>query len=234
MVIFNKQTRLKNFIKGISVVLIYFIVSFFRTVPLSLLNIDYNTLSTFAKEFYNIATEVALLGIIFIIFSEQYKKAWDDLKQNHRKYFSDNLKFYLRGVILMMGANALIAVLGGSMSENESSIRDQFAIAPIYTYISAVFLAPILEESVFRLSFRNMFENNFLFIVISGLVFGGLHLISGVNMELFFLYVISYCSFGIIFAYMLTKTNNIFVSMGFHLMHNGILMSLQVFLLLFG
>ncbi len=68
MVIFNKQTRLKNFIKGISVVLIYFIVSFFRTVPLSLLNIDYNTLSTFAKEFYNIATEVALLGIIFIIF----------------------------------------------------------------------------------------------------------------------------------------------------------------------
>ena len=134
----------------------------------------------------------------------------------------------------MMGANALIAVLGGSMSENESSIRDQFAIAPIYTYISAVFLAPILEESVFRLSFRNMFENNFLFIVISGLVFGGLHLISGVNMELFFLYVIAYCSFGIIFAYMLTKTNNIFVSMGFHLMHNGILMSLQVFLLLFG
>lgn len=234
MVIFNKQTRLKNFIKGISVVLIYFIVSFFRTVPLSLLNIDYNTLSTFAKEFYNIATEVALLGIIFIIFSEQYKKAWDDLKQNHQKYFSDNLKFYLLGVILMMGANALIAVLGGSMSENESSIRDQFAIAPIYTYISAVFLAPILEESVFRLSFRNMFENNFLFIVISGLVFGGLHLISGVNMELFFLYVIAYCSFGIIFAYMLTKTNNIFVSMGFHLMHNGILMSLQVFLLLFG
>ncbi|MEI3508041.1 MAG: hypothetical protein V8R01_02760 [Bacilli bacterium] len=134
---------------------------------MSLLNIDYNTLSTFAKEFYNIATEIVLLGIIFIMLIEQYKKAWDDLKQNHRKYFSDNLKFYLLGVILMMGANALIAVLGGSMSENKSSIRDQFAIAPIYTYISAVFLAPILEESVFRLSFRNMFENNFLFIVIS-------------------------------------------------------------------
>ncbi len=233
MVIFNNKTRLKNFIKGFSIVLLYFLVSFFRTAPLTLLNIDYDSMSILAKECYNLATELALIAVIVIVFFKQYKAAWNDLKKNHRKYFSDNLRLYLLGVILMMSANALIAVLGGAMSENESSIRDQFAVAPIYTYISAVFLAPILEESIFRLSFRNMFENNFLFIVISGVVFGGLHLISGVSMDLLFLYVIAYCSFGVIFAYMLTKTNNIFVSTGFHLMHNGILMSLQVFLLLF-
>ena len=133
----------------------------------------------------------------------------------------------------MFGSNALINVLGGGISGNEEAIRSQFDTAPVFTFVSAVFLAPILEEGIFRLSFRNVFKNNFLFILVSGLVFGGLHLIAGVNMNLFALYLISYCSFGVVFAYMLVKTNNIFVSTGFHLMHNGVLMALQVILFMF-
>ena len=133
----------------------------------------------------------------------------------------------------MMMANALINLAGGGISGNEESIRKQFEIAPIFTYISAVFLAPVLEESIFRLSFRNIIENKYIFIIISGLVFGGLHLISGIDsLTLLPLYLIAYCSFGFIFAYMFIKTNNIFVSMGFHLMHNGILMSLQFLIFL--
>lgn len=234
MVEHTSKTRLTNFIKGMCIIGMYFIISFFRNVPLELLHINYDVLSLLAKELYSISIEIFMLAIIFITYEEQFKKAWDDLKQNHMKYFSDNFKFYLLGLFLMFGSNALINALGGGMSGNESAIRDQFELAPIFTYISSVFLAPILEESIFRLSFRNIFKNNILFIVISGLVFGSLHLLAGVDMNLLFLYLISYCSFGIIFAYMFVKTNNIFVSMGFHLMHNGILMSLQLLLFIFG
>lgn len=233
MVQFNNQTRLNNFIKGILIVAIYFIVSFYKNAPLVLLHIDYNTLSTLYKEIYSISIEIILLGIIFYTFKDQYKKAFEDLKKNHWKYFSSNFKYYLLGLFLMMSANILINLLGGGMSGNEESIRNQFQIAPIFTYISAVFLAPVLEESIFRLSFRNMIENKYIFIIISGLVFGGLHLISGIDsLSLLPLYLVAYCSFGFIFAYMFVKTNNIFVSMGFHLMHNGILMSLQFLLFL--
>jgi len=80
----------------------------------------------------------------------------------------------------------------------------------------------------------NFFKNNILFILASGFVFGGLHLTGMLDSNLFFLYLVSYSAMGIVFAYMLTKTNNIFVPMGFHFMHNGILMSLQTFILLFG
>lgn len=231
---FNDKTRINNLIKGICIIAMYFIFSFFKTLPLEIFHISYDNLSLVAKELYSVSLEVMMLVIIFAVFEDQLKKAWQDLKQNHMKYFTSNFKYYLLGLLLMFGSNALINILGGGISGNETAIRDQFEMAPIFTYVSAVLLAPILEESIFRLSFRNVFKNNFLFIIASGLVFGSLHLLAGVDMNLLALYLISYCSFGVIFAYMLVKTNNIFVSMGFHLMHNGILMSLQMLLFLFG
>lgn len=229
----EEKTRIINITKGLSVVTIYFLFSIFSTLPLNLLHINYDNLPLLIKEIYSFSTELIMLIIIFLIFKKQFKTAWQDLKKNHLNYFSKYFKFYILGIFLMISANALINILGGQMSGNETAIRDQFSLAPIYTFCSAVFLAPLLEETVFRLAFRNIFKNNFIFIVSSGLIFGSLHLLSGISLQFLPLYLVSYCSFGFIFAYMLAKTNNIFVPIGFHTMHNGILMSLQVFLLLF-
>ncbi len=234
MVTFEKDARIKNIIKGILVIFIYFFVSLFRDLPLELLGLHYDSLDVLWKEIYSIGSEVLLILIIFFIFKEQFKKAFDDLRKNHLSYFTGNFKYYLLGVIIMMLANSLILILGGDTSDNETAIRGQFTDYPIYTFIAAVFLAPILEESVFRLSFRNIFKNNLLFILASGLIFGGLHLTGMLDSNLFALYLVAYSAMGIAFAYMITKTNNIFVTMGFHFMHNGILMSLQTFILLFG
>lgn len=232
MVEFTKKTRIKNIIKGISVIFLYFFISIFETLPLALLGINYNDLNTLIKEIYNLGIELILILSIYLILKDEIKSAIKDIKVNHIKYFSNNLKYYLLGVGSMMAANYLIMILGGDISENESSIRSQFDTNPIYTYISAVILAPILEESVFRLGFRNIFKNKFLFVLISGFVFGSLHLIGNFNNPLIFLHLIAYCGCGVAFAYMLAKTNNILVSMGFHFMHNGILMSMQVLLML--
>lgn len=234
MVTYDQKDRYINMLKGISVIVLYFTVSLFKTLPLALLNINYNNLSLLTKEIYSISIEVLMIVAIFLIFKKQFKNAFNDLKKNHLKYFQSNFKYYLLGVIIMMISNSLIMMLGGSSSDNENAVRSQFELAPIYTFISAVILAPIVEESVFRLSFRNIFKNNILFIAISSFIFGSLHLLGMFNHELFFLYLTAYCSVGVAFAYIMAKTNNIFVSMGLHFMHNGLLLSLQLFVLLFG
>jgi len=83
-------------------------------------------------------------------------------------------------------------------------------------------------SAIFRQSFRNLFQNKWLFIIISGLVFGGMHVFTGNNIsKLDLLYLIPYSAPGMAFAYMLYKTDNIFVSMGFHMLHNGIMIALQ-------
>ena len=213
-------------------IIIFFAFSLFKTAPFNLLHINYANLSTTFKEIYSISIEIIIIAIIILLFKKQYKNALIDLKQNHLKYFKENFKYYLMGVIAMMSANYLIAFLGGEMSNNETEIRDMFNTFPLYTYISAVFLAPLLEESVFRLSFRNIFKNKWLFIIASGLIFASLHLLGTLNNPLIFLHLIAYSGCGIAFAYIMAKTNNIFVSMGFHFMHNGILMSMQLLVLI--
>ncbi len=224
---------LKYILKGALVIFIYFFFSYTQTLPFEILHINTNELPSIIKIIYTLAVELLMMSIIFYIFEEEYKKAFKDIKKNHMKYFNQNLKYYIIGLIVMMGANIFINILGGGLSTNETAIRNEFTSFPIYTFISAVILAPLLEESVFRLSFRSIFKNDFLFITVSSLVFGGLHLLTNPLNELFPLYLLSYSSCGIAFAYMLKKTNNIFTSTFFHFMHNGLILALQTFIFIF-
>lgn len=228
----NNKT-LTNILKGLAGIIIYFSVSIFKSVPLYALGINPAKLPLTVQNIYSIFMELLIIISIYMMFRKDIHRCIKEIKKNNLKYFTKYLKVYILALIVMMVSNVIINTLGGGASENEAIIRETFKQIPIFTFISAVFLAPVLEELVFRKCFRAIFQNNFLFITISSLVFGGLHLIGMPFDELFPLYLISYCSCGVAFAYMYVKTNNIFVSMGFHFMHNGILMAMQTFLLMF-
>lgn len=233
MITRTKENNLKYILKGLSVIFVYFFFSIFQSLPFDILNINVNNLPSLLKIIYSLTIEILMICIIFFIFDKEFKMAFNDLKKNHLSYFNKYLKYYILGLIVMMVSNIFINIFDGGLSANETIIRNEFASFPIYIFISAVILAPLLEESVFRLGFRSIFKNDFLFITISSLIFGGLHLINTPINELFPLYLLSYCSCGIAFACMLQKTNNIFVSMAFHFMHNGLIISLQTFIFIF-
>ena len=75
--------------------------------------------------------------------------------------------------------------------------------------------------------------NKILFIIISGIIFGGLHVITGFSSPIDLLYLIPYCAPGFAFAYILADSDNIFIPISLHFMHNGILIALQFMLLIF-
>lgn len=233
MITRTKENDLKYCLKGAATIFIYFFFSICQNFPFIVLHINVSELPSYITILYSLAVELLMISLILFIFDKEIKTAFQDLKKNHLKYFNKYLKYYVISVIVMMAANIFINILGGGMSTNETTIRNEFQIFPLYTFISAVILAPLLEECVFRLGFRSIITNNFLFITISSLVFGSLHLMGTPINELLPLYLLSYCSCGIAFAYMLTKTNNIFVSMFFHFMHNGLILALQTFMLIF-
>ena len=213
--------------------MLYFLVSRFKNLPFVLLKINIEDIPENSYNFYSIALEIMMLVLIYYTFEKEIKLAIKDLKENHQEYFDKYFKVYLIGITFMILSNILIGKLGGGISENESAIRDEFKLFPIYTYISAVFLAPFVEEFIFRLGFKAMINNKIIYIITSGLIFGSLHLIGTKIDYLLPIYLISYCSCGWAFAYIMTKSNNILISTAFHVMHNGLLISLQFFLLLF-
>lgn len=234
-----KEKNLKGFLggfwKGVGVVSAYFILNELQLLPIALSGINYETIPLTLKVIYLLSYEVLLISIICLILNKEIRTAIQDIKQNHIKYFGKYFKYWLYALIIMFTTNLIInQISGGQIAGNEETIRNMFSQAPIYIFISSVFLAPVLEELVFRQGFRKIFSNDIVFIIISGLVFGGLHVVGNLNEWYDILYLIPYCTPGFIFAYILTKTNNIFVPMGIHFLHNGIIMSLQVLLLVLG
>lgn len=228
----NKEYIIKA-LKAGAALFLYFVLSNLQALPFILLNIDTSTLSQTFRIFYSLFYEIFLLMIILLLFLDDLKKAYSDLKKNHKKYFSSCFKYWIIGLLVMMFSNLILQKFStNGIAGNEQTINELFEVSPLYIWVSAVLIAPFMEELLFRQGIRNIFKNDILFILISGIFFGSLHVIGNVQNFWDFLYIIPYSSLGIAFAYMLYKTKNIFVTIGFHFMHNGILMALQFLILL--
>ena len=225
----NKKT-----LTGIGVFLLYFFVSQFQGLPFWILNIDTAAIPEVLKAIYVCAVQILLVISIIYIYRQDIKNNLEDLKKNHQTYFKKYLKYWFLALGLMMVANSIILISEpNSIAGNEEAVREMFNSMPIYTFISAVIIAPFLEELVFRKSFRDMFSNNLLFIILSWLKFGAFHVIGSFETLFDLIYIIPYSIPGFVFAYTLSKSKNIFVPIGLHFLHNGILMALQTFLMLF-
>lgn len=221
-------------LKGIAAFLIYFLVSELQALPFLILGIDINSLSSFVTSTYTIIIELIIILSIFLLFKDYIIKCFKDLKKNHKIYFKKYFKYWFLMYGLMLVTNAIILfVFDGTGPNNQDIINEMFAKNPIYVFILSVILAPIIEEFAFRLSFKAIFKNKYLFIITSGLLFGSFHVLPLFENMVDLLYIIPYSIPGFIFAYTLYKSDNIFVPMGLHLFHNGLSMSLQILLLLF-
>ena len=231
----KKKTNTKLILKGIGAFLIYFLISQFAAIPFYLLGIDLETIPTIIKCIYTIIIELIIILLIFLLFKDYIIKCFNDFKENHKKYFKIYFKYWFIILGLMALSNGLIMLIDSSATaNNQNAVNELFKQLPVYTFVLSVFLAPIIEEFAFRLSFRAVFKNKYLFIFFSGILFGAFHVIGSFENLVDLLYIIPYSIPGWIFAYTLQKSDNIFVPMSLHFLHNGILMSIQVFILLFG
>lgn len=224
---------INQFSLGIAIILSYFLLPNIEYLVVYLAN-GY-TFSTTISAILSILIELLTISVIILLFHKKLEKDFVDLKKHHKEYFSKYFKYYLIGLGVMYISNAfLIFGLKNGIAGNEETIRTMLNSHPIYVYISAVLIAPSMEELVFRGGIRNIITNDKLFIIASGLIFGGLHLLGNINTFIDLLYIIPYSSLGIAFAYIYSKTDNIFVTMLLHTMHNGILICIQLVVMLFG
>ena len=150
-----------------------------------------------------------------------------------KKNFTDrallSINCWVVGCLIMTISSMLISlVLKQEVSENESLVRESIKLAPLYMLFTCSIVAPIFEEMVFRRSLYGLIKHKWLFILLSGLSFGLLHVIGNYNSALDFLYVIPYGAMGCCFAYLLSKTNNITLPIIIHMLHNTILVSVQI------
>lgn len=223
----NKKD-LKNLLTGLGVLVLFLLSDFFQIIPLEILKIDIAKMSVLAKLIYSVCFQLLLVFIIILIYKDYLKEKGKEALKHSKEYFDKYFRYWIVLLVLMLGSNYLIGIImPDSMPTNEETIRSIFELYPVYMFISAVIIAPVLEELVFRLSFRYMFTTDLVFIFMSGLMFGAIHVLPSAENLMELLYIIPYSIPGFVFAYVLAKSRNIFVSMGLHFIHNGILLALQ-------
>lgn len=227
------KIKIKEIIKFILIFLLYLLYSDIIIIILTKLGVNIKVLPNNLKIAIMFLINLSLMIMLFIFYSKSIKENLKDLKLNFKSYIKDNFKYYVIGLLIMITSNIIISFFVEGNSTNETLIREYINIMPIYMIFSSCIYAPFTEEMVFRKSLRNCFNNKVLYILLSGLIFGSMHLLSASNLvELVFL--IPYSSLGCVFAYMYYKTNNIFVPMTFHMVHNTIIVINYLLMLIIG
>lgn len=172
---------------------------------------------------------IILFIILHKILINNFKKLGKDKINNMKVLF----KWWGIGLIIMMLSNLIIneVVFNGSIAANEEANREIILASPFLSIFLAVFIAPFVEEITFRYGLRKIFKNVWFYAIVSGFIFGFLHAISGIESAkdmLDLLYIIPYGSLGFAFSVIYYKTDNIWVNIFVHMLHNGIVYSLLI------
>lgn len=229
----EKNIELRNMWLGFGIIFLYLIASAFPYDLLGYFGINYNNLNIIFKQIYLIFYEIGLTLIIVYIYRKDFIPNFKEFFKNIKKFLSKYIRYWYLILVLMIISNYIITMFTTTLtSQNQQAVIDSFKRFPIYTIMLTVLTAPVLEELVFRLSFRKIFAHtDILFIIFSGLFFGGMHVLGSLENLIDLLFIIPYSIPGFVFAYLYTKSKNIFVPISLHFIHNAVMMILQIILL---
>lgn len=229
------MNKIKNFINwkglilGIIVFLLFYFSSYFQLIPIILLNWDIRSITESQNVMLSTFSNIVLLLILFLIFRKDIIKEWKKFKSNFLENIDTGIKYWLVGLAIMMGSNIIInIVMNLGQAANEQAVQQMISALPWLMFINAGIIAPCTEELIFRKSFRKAFPNKWLFVFISALVFGSLHVVTSMTSPIELLYIIPYGALGGAFAYMYQKTDTIFTSITMHMFHNSALILLSI------
>ena len=128
----------------------------------------------------------------------------------------------------MMISNILINTLFKlGQAENEQLVQGMITDFPLVRLLNAGVIAPIIEELVFRKTFRDTIKGKWAFILTSSLVFGFMHVLVATSL-IEMIFIIPYTLLGMAFAYMYYDTDSIYTSILAHILHNTILIIISI------
>ena len=222
--------KLKPIFFTLGLILLMISWNLFFSIILSSFGINIDKLPIITKVIIMLISDITFLLFLIKIY---YK----DLKKDFYKFFNKDIftnihtsfRYWFLGLIIMIISNTLISIItDGALTQNEETIRILIDKTPFYMAFQVMIYAPITEELIFRKSMLNITKNKYLYIFISGFIFGGLHIITSITSPVDLLFLIPYCSLGFTFAYLYKKTNNIFSTITAHSFHNTLALILYL------
>lgn len=229
--LFNRIERvLMKGLESLGLILLLLIWNYILVLILEILGIHYSDFSEMTKIIYLLFNDsLFMLFLIFLYRKDVQRDFYQYFKVDFFKNIRQSLAYWGAGLLVMIISNFVISILtNGTLAANEESVRSLIDIAPWYMAFQLMIYAPITEELIFRRSIRDVFHNPILYVFMSGLIFGGLHVLTSLESAMGLLYLIPYCSLGFAFALLYQKSNNIFSTITVHSIHNTLALILYL------
>lgn len=223
--------KLKYIGTTIGLIILMLTWSAIPSIILIILNINIDSIPNLIKILYTFIFDIIFLLLIISIYKKEIIKELKIFfnKSNILKNIKKSLSYWGIGMIIMMISNIIISLFTNNLAANEQAVREMIDKYPLYMAFQVMLYAPISEEIIFRKSIDKIFKNKYLYIFISGLIFGGLHVISSITSLIDCLYLLPYCSLGFVFALLYKNTNNnIFSTITAHAFHNTLALLLYL------
>lgn len=223
---FDSLMSISKYFKFVFIFLLFLLSSLFRLIPIIIFNIDTDNMSSHTNAALSLFSNIVFVCIAIFLYRKELKKQFVSLKKAKKNKIFDLLdssfRYWLIGLTIMIAANFILSNLGLGSSNNDDSVKSILFSSPILAGLSTILIAPLCEEIVFRLGFKDIIPKKWPFIFISGIVFGSLHVIFSLKDISELLFLIPYCSLGISFGFIYEKTNNICICYLIHFIHNAI------------
>ncbi len=217
VIIMNLLEQIKDIGKQIGVILLYLILTIILVLLLNPLLTSKNVLY---QEISNILVYLTLLLCFIFLFRKIIVPNFYDFTKNGKNYIKDTYKYYLYGLVIMVISNIIIGVFQG-LPANEVANRNDFLELPVSSILSFIIFAPITEELMTRVILKDTFKNKWIYIILSGFIFGFLHIAFSLTDSLWeILFIIPYGALGSALAYIYYKSNNVWTNIFYHSLHN--------------
>lgn len=225
----RKKLNIKILCKSFITLLIFLSSSIFQIIPIRMFGITASSVTITLNVYLTLFSDIFVLTILLLMYYDDLKKGIINAKKNFNEFFDISCKWWVLGFVGMVISNLLInLIFPNAVASNENSVQQMISSSPFIMLLCAGVIAPIIEELTFRQAFKDVLKNRWLFILVSGFVFGGMHVIFSFDNLIDLIYIIPYSILGISFSYMNTKTDNIISSIMMHFIHNTLIISFSV------
>lgn len=158
------------------------------------------------------------IALLVIPMKNELKRDFIAFKNNFNLYLSKMLPRFGIIIIFYIFFTLPISSIVGDISTNQAVLYS----LPIYlTAFLAIFIGPLTEELMFRGFVKKFIKNDVLFIIVSSLIFGALHISSADSFQQL-LYIIPYSILGLAFSLNYVKTKNIVSNIFLHSVWNSL------------
>ena len=197
----NKKNNLIN----ILVICLYFIWPYFLEAITSLMN-----LSNIQSLYLSFGVNFIFLFLIIYIYNKRLNNYIKNITKKTKENIINSLKIFCIGLIIFVMINSILYNLGILAPDNTISMVNIFKKIPILFILNTLFYYPVIEEIVFKLTFKDIIKNKWNFIILTGLLNASFQIIFSINNLTDLLYILPYTIFFSSLSYIYHKTNNIF------------------------